>query len=412
MDMFAVRTRLGRLVPFFLFLCVLTVGGLGLAGLGRGEARASVSVAAFTVDAHDIGAFGGDPPSIKSPSAVVINMTTGKILYERKARTVRRMASTTKIMTGILVLEKMDLATKVTVSAKAAQTIEPKTWLREGDVLTVEQLLYALLLRSANSAAVALAEACSGSVEAFAAEMNAKAAEIGMEATHFVNPNGLDANGHQSTAVDMATLGRYAMDNAMFRKIVATPKYTVSLPGRSEPTVFVSTNKLMGQVDWVNGIKTGLTPKAEQCLVASGTRDGVSIISVILGQPSTQVCWDESKALLEFGLSQYRRVSLLEKGLKVAEADVPYAIGDKIELVTAKAVEMELYKDDKVTAAISLDRSLELPVREGESFGRVTLTLDGKTVDTVDLVATDSAAEPTLRSKLAYLWHKVTGGDH
>jgi len=412
MDMFAVRTRLGRLVPFFLFLCVLTVGGLGLAGLGRGEARASVSVAAFTVDAHDIGAFGGDPPSIKSPSAVVINMTTGKILYERKARTVRRMASTTKIMTGILVLEKMDLATKVTVSAKAAQTIEPKTWLREGDVLTVEQLLYALLLRSANSAAVALAEACSGSVEAFAAEMNAKAAEIGMEDTHFVNPNGLDANGHQSTAVDMATLGRYAMDNAMFRKIVATPKYTVSLPGRSEPTVFVSTNKLMGQVDWVNGIKTGLTPKAEQCLVASGTRDGVSIISVILGQPSTQVCWDESKALLEFGLSQYRRVSLLEKGLKVAEADVPYAIGDKIELVTAKAVEMELYKDDKVTAAISLDRSLELPVREGESFGRVTLTLDGKTVDTVDLVATDSAAEPTLRSKLAYLWHKVTGGDH
>jgi D-alanyl-D-alanine carboxypeptidase (penicillin-binding protein 5/6) len=312
------------------------------------------------------------------------------------------MASTTKIMTAILVLEQMDLATPVTVSATAAKTIEPEAWLKEGDVLTVEQLLYGLLVRSSNSAAVALAEACSGSVEAFAAEMNKKAAELGMENTHFVNPNGLDTNGHYSTAADMAKVARYAIKNEVFQKIVATEEYTVSLPGWGKPIVFETTNKLLGKVDWVTGMKTGLTPRAEQCFVGSGTKDGVSVISVVLGQPSTDVCFSESKILMQYGFSQYRHITLLEKGAVIAEAEVPYQLDGQVQLVTAGAVEMELYKDDSVTTEVVVDRDLVLPVKEGDAFGKVTLTVEGEVVGTVDLVVAQSFDKTTLGTKIAY----------
>jgi D-alanyl-D-alanine carboxypeptidase (penicillin-binding protein 5/6) len=408
--MMPLTARRGRLGSLLFFVVVLAVMVSALVGVARAATTTTLQprtqAASFTVSAKDLGGFIADPPGIKSPSAVLINMSSGKVLYERKAHVRRPMASTTKIMTGILILEKMDLTTPVTVSKKAAQTIEPKTWLKEGDVLTVEQLLYALMLRSANSAAVALAEACSGSVEAFVAEMNKKAAQLEMSDTHFVTPNGLDTTGHYSTAADMARLGQYAMTNEPFRKIVGTKTYTVSLPGRGEPTVFKNTNKLMGQVTWVTGIKSGLTPKAEQCLVGSGTKDGVSMISVVLGQPVPDVCWSESKALMQYGFSQYRHLTLVNEGVVVAEGAVPYQLDGRIQLVTESAVEMELYKSDDVTASVAVDRPLVLPVAAGESFGRVALTVGGQTVGTVDLVVTKSFGKPTLGSKLAYCWDR------
>lgn len=421
--------RRGWLGPLLIFAVVLAVMVSVLAGIARGDAATTLPAASpsgsakgqpsvpsssaggartaiFTVSAKDLGDFAVDPPSIASPAAILINMQTGKVLYERKARVRRPMASTTKIMTGILVLENMDLDTRVTVSQKAAQTIEPKTWLKEGDVLTVEQLLYALLLRSANSAAVALAEACSGSVEAFVTLMNSKAKELGMTDTKFVNPNGLDKTGHYSTAADMARLGQYAMANQEFRRFVSTKSYTVSLPGRSKPIAFESTNKLLGRLSWVTGIKTGLTPKAEQCFVGSGTKDGVSVIVVVLGQPVPDVCWNESKALMEYGFSQYRHVTLMNEGVAVAETTVPYQLDGRVELLTEGAVEMELFKDDEVITSIALDRPLVLPVTAGESFGRVVLTAGGETVGTVNLVANRSFGATTLGSKLAYYWDR------
>jgi len=362
--------------------------------------------ASFTVNARDLGLFAADPPAIDSPSAILVNMNTGKVLYERKAHLRRPMASTTKIMTAILIFENMDLATPVTVSQKAAATVEPKVWLREGDVLTVEELLYALLVRSANSAAVALAEACAGSVEAFVSLMNEKAALLGMKDTHFVNPNGLDAAGQYSTASDMAVVGCYAMKEERLRKIVGTETYSLSLDGRAAPIVFENTNKLLQQASWVTGIKTGLTPKADQCLVASGTRDGVSVVSVILGQPSSNVCWRESKALLEYGFAQYRHLAFLREGAVVAEAAAPYELDGRVQLVTDGAVEIDLYKDDEVTTSISVDRPLVLPVTTGETFGRVVMTVGGQPVGSVDLVATRSVDKATLGEKLTYYWDR------
>jgi serine-type D-Ala-D-Ala carboxypeptidase (penicillin-binding protein 5/6) len=406
--------RRGRLYPVLVFVAVLAVTVVTLVGVAQGASTtttvlptAQAREASFTVNARDLGDFSVAVPAIQSPAAIVVNMGTGKVLYEWDAYERRPMASTTKIMTAALILEKMGLTEKVVVSEKAAATVEPKPWLRAGDVLTVEQMLYALLVRSANSAAVALAEACSGSEKAFVAEMNKKAAELGMKDTHFANPNGLDAQGHYSTAADMATVARYAMRTVTFRRMVSTKEYSLSLPGRQKALVFENTNELLGKVDWVTGIKTGLTPRAEQCLVCSGTLDGVSVISVVLGQPVPEVCFSESKKLMQYGFSQYRHVTLLSKGAMVAEAEVPYRLDGRAQLVTENVVEMELYKDDAVTTSVVLERDLVLPVRQGEVFGHVDMTVDGKVVGTVDLVAAQSYDKTTLGGKIAYFFGRL-----
>jgi D-alanyl-D-alanine carboxypeptidase (penicillin-binding protein 5/6) len=408
------RDRVRRLYPVLLFVAVLGAMISTLVTVAEGTTTTSVPTAvaaervSFTVKAADLGDFSASLPAIKSPSAIVINATTGKVLYEHNAQKVRRMASTTKIMTAIVVLEQMHLDATVVASANAVATIEPVPFLKEGDVFTVEQMLYAMLLRSANSAAVVLAEGCSGSVEEFVNEMNKKAAELGMEDTNFVNPNGLDKTGHQSTAADMAVLARYAMQNEEFRKLVGTKEYTLPLPGR-HALQCKNTNQLLGKVDWVTGIKTGLTPKAEECFVGSGTRDGVNVISVVLGQPTPKICFAESQALMEYGFTQYRSLTLMEKGEVVAQADVPYRPDGRLQLVTASPVQLELYKDDSVTVSVALDRQLVLPVEAGDVFGNVSLIQGGETVQSVDLVADGSYDRTTLGTKVAYYWHRLFG---
>lgn len=407
------RARWGRLYSLLILTSVLVVvlcwALFGSAAGASPETTVSIEgslQSSFTVSGGGLGDFTAGPPVITSPSAILVNMTTGRVLYEKEADTQRPMASTTKIMTCMLILEQMDLDAKVTVSAEAAGTSETVPWLREGDVLTVDELLHALMVRSSNPASVALAEACSGSLEAFVESMNAKAEELGLSDTHFVHPSGLDRSGHLSTAGDMANLACYAMQNEKFRELVSTQKYTIRLPGR-DPVVCENTNKLLGDVEWVTGVKTGLTPKAEQCLVGSGTKDGVNVVSVILGQPSSKVCWAESKALLEYGFSQYRYVGLLEEGAAVAEALVPYRLDGRLQLVTAGRVGIELRKDESVTTTVEVDRPLTLPVAKGDVFGRVTLTVDDVVVDEVDLLANRSYDEVSLGSKVAYLWQRL-----
>ncbi len=375
---------------------------------GLSSTSADGVLSEFTLKASDLGSYSSEAPAIKSPAAVVINAATGKVLYDRKAGTQRPMASTTKIMTAILVLENLRLDDTITVSQKAGQTYEPKPLLAPGDELTVEELMYALLIRSSNGAAVALAEAVAGDVERFADLMNAKAEALGMDDTHFVNPNGLDADGHYSTAADMAKVAMYAMRDARFRKMVDTPTYDLRLPRLSKPIAMVNTNKLLSQVDWVTGVKTGLTPRAEQCLVASATRDGVSVISVVLGQPSSEVCWNESRALLEYGLTQFRHVVLIGRGTPVAQSQIPYELDGTVRLVTAETVEMDLYRDDEAVAEVKLDRPLTLPVEAGERFGEVVVSVSGRQVSAVDLVADASFEETSLGSKLSYYWGRLT----
>lgn len=427
--MMAERARLRWLSPLLVLIVMAVIALVVATGVARGETTTTLTASpadpgytdagtltaagdptvleAFTVRADELGVPPSEAPSIVSPAAVVINADTGQILYEWDAHRRRPMASTTKIMTAILVLENLSLDEEVTVSAKAAQTPEPKALLREGDVVTIETLMYALLIRSSNGAAVALAEACDGSVDAFVVRMNQMADELGMEDTNFMNPNGLDADGHYSTAADMAKVARYAMGNERFREFVNTRTYDLELPGRT--VELENTNKLLERVDWVTGIKTGLTPNAEQCLVAAATRDGVSVISVLLGQPVSEVCWQESETLLDYGLRQFKHVTFLEEGTVVAESEVPYQVDGSVRLITGTSLETDVYKEQEVTAAVRLDRPLTLPVQAGEAYGAVVLSVDGQEVGSAALIADRSFAETTLGSKIAYLWKRFTG---
>jgi D-alanyl-D-alanine carboxypeptidase (penicillin-binding protein 5/6) len=408
----------GRLLPLLLFVVVLAVVGCVLAGVAFGTTTTTLSPvttlvpsgtqsASYKLTAADLGGFGGQAPEITAPAAVVETMDTGKVLFERKAHTRRAMASTTKIMTAVLVLESgVDLSTEVKVSAKAAGTWEPSVWVMTGDVLTVGQLLYALLLRSANGAAVALAEDNAGTVSAFIEKMNQKAQELGMKDTHFVTPNGLDAEGHYSTAADMATIGRYAMKNEQFRKFVRTQQYTLEIDGR-QPLVINNTNKLLGQYSWVIGVKTGSTPNADHCLVSAGVKDGREVIAVVLGSADSATSFSESASLLQYGMDQFRPVHLIDKGVALAEANVPYRADGKVELVTDGALATEMSADEVVTTLVSLDRPLELPIKAGDTYGHVVVKVGNREVDKVNLVATKSFPALTLGSKLAYYWHRL-----
>jgi D-alanyl-D-alanine carboxypeptidase (penicillin-binding protein 5/6) len=410
--MMPLSVRRARQLTLLLFVVILAITVATLVGAGRASSTTlqptvDPETSGFTVSAADLGAFGDAPPVISSPSAYVVNMNTGKVLYEQSAHTRRPMASTTKMMTAILVLENMDLDSQLTASDRAARVWELESWLKAGDVLTVKQLLYALMVMSANQAAVVLGEGYPGGEQAFVDLMNSKAAELGMNDTHYVNPHGLDSEGHYSTAADLVTLARYAMGNETFRELSQTKEYTTQIQGHDKPTTFITTNELLPLYDWVIGVKTGETPKALTCLVAAGVRDGVSVLSAVLGQPIHEVCFEESKTLLEYGLSQYRYVTLLDEGAAVAEAAVPYHLDKKLQLVPASPVGIGLYKDQSVTVSVVVDRPLVLPVTAGEAFGRIDLTVEGAVVDTIDLIASESFSDTTLGTKIAYYFTRL-----
>ena len=408
----------GRLLPLLLFVLVLTVVVVVAAGVALAAttttlptvttlASADILSESYQLTASDLGGFGGEAPAITSRAAVVESMDTGKVLYERNANTRRPMASTTKIMTATLVLESgMDLSTPVTVSARAATTWEPSTWVRTGDVLTVEQLMYAMLLRSANGAAVALAENDAGSVSAFIAKMNQKAQVLGLKDTHFVTPNGLDAEGHYSTASDMALLARYAMKNQEFRRFVETKQYTLKIAGR-QSLVVNNTNKLLAQYDWAIGVKTGSTPNAAHCLVSAGAKNGREVVAVVLGAADSATSFSESASLVKFGFDQFRHVDLIAKGLAVAVATVPYQVDGKLELVTDGSLSTDLSADEVLTTEATIDTALKLPIKAGDTYGHVVVRSGDQEIGRVGLVATKSFQALTLGSKLAYYWHRL-----
>jgi D-alanyl-D-alanine carboxypeptidase (penicillin-binding protein 5/6) len=330
-------------------------------------------------------------------------------------------------MTAILVLESLPLDKVVTVSARAASVGEQSLGLKAGDKLTVEQLLYGALVHSGNDAACALAEACSGSIESFVAEMNAKASELGLTNTHFVNPDGLDAPGHYSSARDLATLARYAMQNSEFRKIVSTESYSITLRSDSTPFTFRNVNRLLGSVPWVTGIKTGSTNDARFCLVASGSKNGDSVISVVLGESNWTNTYADGETLLEYGfkldqLSTVPSGPSLENSSSVespslggssavGQATVPCGGGESVKLVTASSATFIVPAGVQLEGTVELPKSISTPVKQGSAVGHVVYRIQGKVVASMNVVAAQSISKPTLPRRMAYccnwLAHRV-----
>lgn len=343
------------------------------------------------------------PPLITCTAAFLIDADTGDYLFSHNANARLPMASTTKIMTAVLALESLKLDAKIKVSKNAVSTIGSKSRLVAGEVLTVEQLLYALMVVSGNDASIVLAEATSGSVTAFVEKMNAKAESLGLTNTHFVNPCGLNNRRHFSSAKDLAFLTQYALRNPVFARIVNTiyfslpPLEPVAPAVKGELRDFDNQNELLKRRAWVTGVKTGSTPYARSCLVASGTMEGVDLIAVVLGAKDSETRWEEAQALLEYGFSLYPRTLLSDAGRLVAEIDIGDYVGRKVRLVTDGPLVARLSRNDIVECRPTLDGEVTFPVEVGDKCGTIEFTVGGESIGSLGLIAAQSIERPSIR---------------
>jgi len=240
---------------------------------------------------------------ISSPSAIVIDSISGRVLYEKDAYSIRKIASLTKVMTAIVTVENVKLDEVVTVKTSSASIGGSTVGVKKGDEITVEALMYGMLMESGNDCAYALAEYVGGSIENFGIMMTEKAKEIGAKDSSFKNPHGLDVDGHYSTAYDMALITRYALNNKIINKIVGTNSINVEF-GKNLKT-FSNTNRLLRTYNYADGVKTGFTNGANRCLISSATKEDLRVIAVVLGAVTTDIRFNDSKALLEYALENY-----------------------------------------------------------------------------------------------------------
>ena len=315
--------------------------------------------------------------ALSAKKAIVVDAQTGRVLYAQGENDRALIASTTKIMTALIVCEQCNVLDRMKIPKEAVGIEGSSMYLQEGEVLTLQELLYGLMLRSGNDAAVALAIYCGGTVEGFAQLMNDKAHRLGMNNTHFVNPNGLDAPGHYSTAKDMAILAAYAMENPIFRQTVSTK--TVTTGSR----VLQNHNKLLWKVDGADGVKTGYTKAAGRILVSSTTRQGRRIIVVTMDDPND---WADHERLIEDAFSKFAVKTLVTKGEKLGHVEVAGGEAGEVELLADEEFIFALRPDEKVDFYLPAPGFVYAPVVEGASAGFAYVMVDGASVGKVPLV--------------------------
>lgn len=336
-----------------------------------------------------------DEPTLNSRAAIILDRETETVLYEKNAYSKRAMASTTKIMTAIITIESGKLNDTVEVSKKAASIGGSVLGLKTGDKLSLNDLLYGLMLRSGNDAAVQIAEYLGGSVEGFASMMNEKAKELNLVNTHFVTPHGLDNPEHYTTAYELALLTNYAMNNKTFSKIVNTKQCSININGI--PKSINNTNELLGVLNGVNGVKTGFTNNAGRCLVTSITRNDFSVICVVLGADTKKFRTKDSISLIEYTYKNFERYNLedviyknfenwknehiinVERGkedfLEIKLSDIKYDVYP-IKKEKVKDLKIEINCIDKIKA----------PVKQDEKIGELIVSIDNDEIEKVDIL--------------------------
>jgi len=322
-------------------------------------------------------------PDVSARAAVLYQPDCGIFAYEKNADTRLPMASTTKVMTALISLKLADTDTVFTVPAEACGIEGSSVYLKAGDRLTCRELLYALLLRSANDAAAALALCISGSFEAFAEEMNREAARLGLNNTHFANPHGLDSEEHYSSARDLALLLAEAMQNEEFAKISGTPKYTLTFTDRAQ--VLHNHNKLLYMRDDVLGGKTGFTKKSGRCLVSAAKRDGVQLIAVTLSAPND---WKDHGDLFDYGYSLFEEKQLISEN-DVFRVPISGSIGEYATCRPAESFSAVVPKNGThgITCNTLLPSIRFAPVRTGDALGIAEIQINGNTLCSIVLLA-------------------------
>ena len=320
--------------------------------------------------------------NISAKAATLYEPTSKKIIYSKNGEERLPMASTTKIMTAMVVVDNCNTMETVIIGPESVGVEGSSAYLSEGDEYTVLELLYALMLQSANDAATALAYYVAGGISEFSEMMNRKANDLGLENTHFINPHGLDAEDHYTTSNDLAIMSAELLENEILREIVSTYKKTFTYDERTR--TYINHNKLLRLYADAAGVKTGFTRRSGRCLVGAAERDGMTFISVTLDAPSD---WSDHTALLDFAFDSYEKIQLTAKGDYLQNINV--VGGDKESVYISAKENLEVIKEKETTdieKIISLPKYLIAPIKEGETVGRVTYKVGGRDY-TVDLVA-------------------------
>lgn len=335
-------------------------------------------------------------PILNARIGLIFDRNSKTILYEKNGLKQVQMASTTKIMTAIVVLENAKLTDVVTIDKKAAYTGGSRLGLKTGDKITVHDLLYGLMLKSGNDAAVALAIHIGGSIQGFSELMNKKAKELGLVNSHFITPHGLDEEEHYTTAYELACMADYALNIPKFKEIVCTKNYTVTINGN--PMIIGNTNELLGNLDGVYGVKTGFTNGAGRCLVTACKRGELDIITVVLGADTKKIRTGDSIKLINYAYKNYKVIDIQEvineqfekwkqlnqKRIYINKGKYNY-IQLEVEQLKYNKMAIKNNEQDNINIEINSIYYLEAPVEENKIVGNVKIQLNGKNINVLNI---------------------------
>lgn len=338
--------------------------------------------------------------SLSAESYVLMDAVTGAVLCQSRADAPLPMASTTKMMTCLVALEEADPFGEVTVPKEAVGVEGSSIYLVEGEKLTLLDLLYGLMLESANDAAQAIAICVSGSVEAFAEKMNEKARQIGLVNTHFVNPHGLQADQHYSTARDLSLLMRICLQNELFRELSATKTKTIPAPA-GKCRYLANHNKLLRSYEYCIAGKTGFTKTAGRCLVTAAEKEGTTLICTTLGAPDD---WNDHKSLFQHGFSLYSTKVLAEQGALTYSIPVVGGLHGEVAVKNASPVCASLRSEEQVASFVELPLFVYASVQEGDVIGSVVFCREGIEVGRAELIAVETVEKREVRLSF---WQKI-----
>lgn len=324
-------------------------------------------------------------PNLAATAAILMDFTTGKVIFAKNISERRAPASTTKILTALVALERGELNQVITTSQNASKVGGSSIWLAPGEKHTLKELLYGVLLNSGNDASVAVAEGLAGSEANFAGWMNEKARAIGAQDTCFKNSNGLPETGHYTTAYDLALITRYALHNPVFAEIVKTKRKAIEWPGREYNRLMVNHNKLLWRYEYADGVKTGYTKQAGRCLVASATKNGQQLIAVVL---NSKLMYEDTRELFEYGFNNYQLMTLVGSDQKIGSIPVMEGIDPQVSVLPHRPVTIVVPKGqiNNIKVNLEIPRAIHAPVERLQQVGELKVKIGAKIVDKIPVV--------------------------
>lgn len=347
-------------------------------------------------------------PHLAASSAVLMDVATGKVLLAKNSSERWAPASTTKILTALVALERGEMDRVITTSQNASKVGGSSIWLAPGEKHTMEELLYGVLLSSGNDASVAIAEGLAGSEEKFVAWMNEKAKAVGAKDSCFKNSNGLPEEGHFSTAYDLALITRYALHNPVFTKMVKTKRKAIEWPGRNYNRLMVNHNKLLWRYEFADGVKTGYTRQAGRCLVASATKNGQRLIAVVL---NSKRMYEDSKRLFEYGFNNYQLLTVIQSEQKIGTITVVEGVNGEVPLLSHRPVTLVIPRGklDQVKVNVEVPSSIPAPVERLQQVGEVEVKIGSRLIEKVPVVTAAGVPKVSLWRRL-WNWLKSVIG--